>query len=191
MTEYKSINIQDENLIKRKQKLKNQKKQIENEIQKIVAKPENIVPFLVPGRLIHVKTNKDDWGWGVLVSFSKQRITAKNKDIFKSKQNNLDEIIDPTQPNYILDVYLYSKNKLTSDAYLQPGDPKQGDGRLGIVPVILHHSTIKAISTIQLNLPHNHRDADNSKTVEIMYMELLRRFENGKNLKILHPIDDM
>jgi ATP-dependent RNA helicase DOB1 len=27
-----------------------------------------------------VKTDKENWGWGILVSFSKQRITAKNKD---------------------------------------------------------------------------------------------------------------
>ena len=56
---------------------------------------------------------------------------------------------------------------------------------------MLHHSTVKAISTIMLNLPHNHRDADNTQTVEVMYKELLRRFESGKTLKLLHPIEDM
>jgi hypothetical protein len=40
-------------------------------------------------------------------------------------------------------------------------------------------------------LPPNHRDADNVKTVELMYMELLKRFEGGKTLKKLHPIEDM
>tara|TARA_B110000285_G_scaffold233177_1_gene306168 strand:+ start:2587 stop:2805 length:219 start_codon:yes stop_codon:yes gene_type:complete len=42
-----------------------------------------------------------------------------------------------------------------------------------------------------LNLPPNHRDADNVKTVELMYLELLKRFEGGKTLKKLHPIEDM
>jgi hypothetical protein len=56
---------------------------------------------------------------------------------------------------------------------------------------MLHHSTVKAISTIMLNLPHNYRDADNTQTVEVMYKELLRRFESGKTLKLLHPIEDM
>ena len=50
------------------------------------------MPFLVPGRLIQVKTDKENWGWGILVSFSKQRITAKNKDQFKNKQSQLSEI---------------------------------------------------------------------------------------------------
>ena len=29
------------------------------------------------------------------------------------------------------------------------------------------------------------------KTVELMYLELLKRFEGGKTLKQLHPINDM
>ena len=57
--------------------------------------------------------------------------------------------------------------------------------------MLLHHTTVEAISTIQLNLPSNHRDHDNVKTVEMMYMELLKRFENGNSLKILDPIEDM
>lgn len=71
LQEYKSIHIEDEALIKKKQKLKDQANKIKDEIRRIVVKPENIAPFLVPGRLIHVKTGQYDWGWGVLVSFSK------------------------------------------------------------------------------------------------------------------------
>ena len=29
------------------------------------------------------------------------------------------------------------------------------------------------------------------KTVELMYLELLKRFEGGKTMKHLHPIEDM
>ena len=52
-------------------KLKTQLASIDGEIRKIVTKPESLLPFLVPGRLIRVKTDKDDWGWGILVSFYK------------------------------------------------------------------------------------------------------------------------
>ena len=55
-------------------------------------------------------------------------------------------------------MYLYTKDMLTTDTLLQPGDIKKGDGRLGLIPVILHESTVYAISTIQLNLPSNHKD---------------------------------
>lgn len=52
-------------------KLKQQKTKIKEEIRKIVVRPENIVPFLVPGRMIHIKTEQFDWGWGILGSVSK------------------------------------------------------------------------------------------------------------------------
>lgn len=56
LQEFKSIKVEDEELIKKKQGLKEQSDQIKEEIRKIVVKPENIVPFLVPGRLVRIKT---------------------------------------------------------------------------------------------------------------------------------------
>ena len=69
----------------------------------------------------------------------------------------------------------------------QPGDVSARDGRLGIVPVVLHASTVHSISTIQIKLPHNHKQVE--PTVEMMYFELLKRF-NGE-LPLLHPLSDM
>jgi hypothetical protein len=40
-----------------------------------------------------------------------------------------------------------------------------------------------------VNLPHNHKQSE--KQVEMMYFELLRRFEGGQSLPLLHPIEDM
>ena len=69
----------------------------------------------------------------------------------------------------------------------QPGDPDLKDGRLGIVPVVLHASTVHSISTIQIRLPHNHKQVES--TVEMMYFELLKRFKGS--LPLLHPVSDM
>ena len=55
------------------------------------------------------------------------------------------------------------------------------------MPVVLHASTVHSISTIQIRLPHNHKQVE--QTVEMMYFELLKRFPNG--LPLLHPVDDM
>lgn len=103
----------------------------------------------------------------------------------------LADVISQTESSYILDIYLYTKDKLTSDAMLQPGDPKKGDGRLGPVPVLLSPSTVSAISTIQLNLPTHHRDAESPKVVEAMFMELMRRFDYGAKFNTLHPVEEM
>jgi hypothetical protein len=80
---------------------------------------------------------------------------------------------------------------LTTDTLLQPGDIKKGDGRLGLIPVILHESTVSAISTIQLNLPNNHKDQETAKTIELMFEQLMKRFDYGSVFKELHPIEDM
>lgn len=55
------------------------------------------------------------------------------------------------------------------------------------MPVVLHPSTITAISSIQMNLPHNNKQAE--KSIEMMYFELIKRFKG--NFPLLHPKTDM
>ena len=63
------------------------------QVRKIVAMPENVVPFLVPGRLIRVSilngTLEQDWGWGILVNFTKQKINPKNMTQVGAKNKEL------------------------------------------------------------------------------------------------------
>jgi hypothetical protein len=59
------------------------------------------------------------------------------------------------------------------------------------VPVILHPSNIAGISTIQMNIPHNLNSSENLRSVELMYFELMKRFENGDKLPLLDPKEDM
>jgi len=40
-------------------------------------------------------------------------------------------------------------------------------------------------------MPNNHRETDSAKTIELMFLEIMKRFEFGKTIKILHPLDDM
>jgi hypothetical protein len=91
-----------------------------------------------------------------------------------------------------VDVLLYVKNRLTSDYVLQPGDFAKKDGRLGVIPVLLHHSSVAAVSTIQMNLPsHNIQNAENLKQTELLYNEIMKRFANGDKLPLLDPLEDM
>merc|ERR1740130_1932238 len=45
------------------------------EKRQVIIKPENVAPFLNPGRLVAMKDGAVDWGWGVLVSAIRQKIT--------------------------------------------------------------------------------------------------------------------
>ena len=103
------------------------------------------------------------------------------------KNKALQQIIEQNESHYVLDVYLYVKDRLTGDNMCQPGNIEAKDGRLGIVPVVLHPSTIHSISTIQMTLPHNHKQAE--KSIELMYFELMKRFKG--DFPLLHPKTDM
>jgi len=61
--------------------------------------------------------------------------------------------MDSNESHYVLDVYLYVSDRLTNDNMVQPGNLVEKDGRLGIVPVILHPSTLHSISSVQVFLP--------------------------------------
>ena len=71
LEEESGLKIPNEDLLKKRSKISEQRIKIEQEIVKIVTQPENIVPFFVPGRLIKVKSDQMDWGWGILVNFTK------------------------------------------------------------------------------------------------------------------------
>lgn len=109
-----------------------------------------------------------------------------------AKKKDYLDVISKTEVHYIIDVLLYVKNRLTNDNVLQPGDFTKKDGRLGVVPVLLHPTSIAGIATIQMNLPsHNLTSAESLKQVEMLYGEIMKRFSNGDALPILDPIEDM
>lgn len=104
LTEFTSLNIPNEGLIRQRRKLENQLESVRSEVRTIVAEPENVVPFLAPGRLIRVslssgsENSSDDsakeWGWGILVNFTKQRINAKNIQQVGKQSKELASIIE-------------------------------------------------------------------------------------------------
>ena len=165
LEEFQGMKIPDEKLIRKKKKMLKQRDTVEKEVRRIVSQPQNIVPFLVPGRLIQVQVEgsseneaAQDWGWGVVVNFTKQKLNPKNLAQNVGRKNKeLQSIIEQNESHYVLDVYLYVRDRLTGDNMCQPGNPAEKNGRLGIVPVVLHPSTIHSISTVQVTLPHNHK----------------------------------
>jgi ATP-dependent RNA helicase DOB1 len=122
LREFQSIKIPDEKLVKERRKLEKQQVEVSQEVRKIVAEPENLVPFLVPGRLLRISVTNDsadgseqDWGWGILVNFTKQRINAKNIQQVGRQNKALASIIEQSDSHYVLDIFLYVKDRLTSE----------------------------------------------------------------------------
>lgn len=110
-------------------------------VKSIYQREENIISFLVPGRIIRIKdsVNKIDWGWGIVINFTRRRINVKS--VLKPDGQGLtknDKVvdIDENKPVLIIDVMLYVQKKIEGSE-IRPGDPQKKNGMLGIVPVML------------------------------------------------------
>jgi ATP-dependent RNA helicase DOB1 len=171
----------DEEKIKELLDIRLQIEKYENEISKIVTKPNNAVPFLAAGRLIKIR----GWGWGVCVNITKKNIELmiKNKKFIFDNMNSDDKTFE----TYIIDTLLYVKNTTDADSKLLPGDMSKDDGMLGVVPVIIN--SLENLSCLKINMSSDLKDRKVLKNMESILNEIFRRFKS--NIPLLDPIKDM
>ncbi|ETE72808.1 Superkiller viralicidic activity 2-like 2, partial [Ophiophagus hannah] len=101
--QYNEIEIPNEENVIIYYKIRQQLAKLGKEIEEYIHKPKYCLPFLQPGRLVKVKNEDDDFGWGVVVNFSK-------KSNVKLNSGELD-------PLYIAEVLLHcSKDSLKNSA---------------------------------------------------------------------------
>lgn len=181
-----SLQLTNEDGIREVISLQSQLTKYNEEITRIINQPENLVPFLVPGRLIKVK----GFGWGICVNVSKKNFELEIKKI-KNKSDALNIINTLNgQKNqvemYFIDVLLYVKNNIDSDSKLLPGNVESSDGQMGVVPIIIN--SVENISQIKVNIPRDLKDKKELKKAENFYIEVLRRFPE---IPLMDPIKDM
>lgn len=111
--------------------------------------------------------NKIDYGWGIVVNFTKKVINLKQS---KKKLDN----IENGKQQVIIDVLLYLDWKINSKNQIQPCDPKDWKGILGIVPVTL--GTVTQLSKVQMKMIPNLKDKKNIEKLQTFYYALLERF---------------
>lgn len=51
-----------------------------------MCQPQYMLPFFSIGRLIYIKNNDVEWGWGIVINFTKKRLAVKKK-----KKQDVDE----------------------------------------------------------------------------------------------------
>lgn len=149
------------------------------DVRDVMNHPTYALPFLQPGRLARIKYDNMDFGWGVVVTYSKASSKGKK---------------DPdAEPEYIMDVLLYCSNdsSASKDATghtvgIKPA-PSDNEGQLMIIPVSL--KAIECMSHIRLNLPKNLRSKDSLKAIYKSIVEVKKRFPD--NIPLLDPIKNM
>jgi len=138
-------------------------------------RPERILHFLRPGRVVRVRVAGVDYGWGVACSVSRRPLAPPQGGA-----------VPPASAHYTVDTLL---------RVLPPAQPGSGPrpspdgvaGELHVVPVLLH--CLSGVSALMIQLPEDLRAADARAAVGLALAELRARFPTG--LPRLDPVEDM
>ena len=153
----------------------------------MITHPTYSLPFLQPGRLVKVKHEELDFGWGVVISFQK-RLPPKGKP-----PPNPESVKPQTQ--YIVDVLLNCALGSAVGRDARNGSALTGvrpavDGEKSepvVVPVLL--ATVDAISHLRIHLPKDLRPREGRDTAWRAVREVERRFPS--NIGLLDPVENM
>ncbi|RDY13675.1 DExH-box ATP-dependent RNA helicase DExH10, partial [Mucuna pruriens] len=148
-------------------KLKLEIAQLEKKMMSKIIRPEIILYFLVPGRLIKVREGGTDWGWGVVVNVVKK----------------------PSEGGYLVDTLLHcSPGSSENSSRPKPCLPRPGEkGEMHVVPVQL--PLISALGKLRIAIPSDLRPLEARQSILLAVQELGNRFPQG--LPKLHPVKDM
>ncbi|KAL3868895.1 hypothetical protein ACJMK2_041651 [Sinanodonta woodiana] len=172
--QYKLLVVPNEEQVASYYKVRQQLDNLGKELLKFLHKPQYILPFLQPGRLVKVKNGEVDFGWGMVVNFQKKANQSKTSD---------------SGPSYVVEVLLnLTKESARSgnSALIKPC-PAGSKGEMQVVPVLLH--LIQAISAVRLYLPQDLKPLDNRQSVGKSIQEVQKRFPDG--LPLIDPVEDM
>jgi ATP-dependent RNA helicase DOB1 len=180
--EYERSNtiIIDEATVKDYYTLRQQLDTHTKDMRDVIMHPSYCIQFLQTGRLVKVKHQDHDFGWGAVVGFYPRKA-------------NKGEVVAPQQ-SYIVDVLLSvaADTKFVSQGNdgLPPGlrPPPPGDkGKMEVVPVVLH--CIESIGHLRIFLPTELKSTEQKNNVRKALDEVKKRFPDG--IAILDPIENM
>jgi len=155
--------------------------ELEKKMMAEITRPERVLYFLLPGRLVKVREGGTDWGWGVVVNVVKKPPTALG---------SLPPALSSTRGiSYIVDTLLHcSLGSSENGSRPKPSPPLPGEkGEMHVVPVQL--PLISALSKLRISVPSDLRPIEARKNILLAVQELEKRFPQG--LPKLNPVKDM
>ena len=181
LREANSIVVEEESVVATYHAWDSQLKQSIAERNAILRHPDYCLPFLQPGRLLFLKNDDLEWGWGVLIRFRR----PLNTDNISEAPIGVPNSISP----YILDV-LISVCKDDSGSIIPISQSGSGISEEMHV-VTFHLSVLWDLSAIRVNLPKDLKKDSTRASVKRSMGELERRFLNDGGIPLLDPIKDM
>ena len=166
---YEELQVEKLNHISTYHDIREQLDRLGADFRTFLTKPEYLLPFLQPGRMIKIKNEKSEFDWGIIVNFKK-----------KSPKN---PVKDKTV--IVIDTLLHISAESKEGSPVPCGLHEEGE--IEVVPVL--STLISQISSLRLYYPKDLRPADNRKSVLKTIQEVKKRFPDGPPL--LNPVTDM
>lgn len=137
-------------------------------------KPQYIVPFLQPGRLVRVRSGDQDFGWGAIINMKRQK--PQGDTSLEDETFVVDVLMQVTKET--------ARSRVASELCAVAEGEK---GEMVVIPLLLH--LIQQISSVRLFIPEDLRPLDNRMAVLKSIGEVKKRFKEG--VPLLDPIKDM
>ena len=181
--QWSNMQIPDEGIIREYYDLRKQLDGHTKDMRDVINHPNYCLQFMQPGRLVRIKHNDNDFGWGAVVNFTPRK---------PGKDQKAEDI--PPQQSYVIDVLLQvadiSSNGTRTYQDLPPGVHPALDGeksKMEVVPILL--SCVESIGHVRIFLPADLKSADQRNTARKSIDEVKRRFPDG--IAVLDPIENM
>ncbi len=180
----KETEVQNEEEVASYYRLREQLSLLGKEFHSWLVRPQYLIPFIQPGRLVSVRHRDKDFGWGAVVNFK--------KNAPKEKENPLN-----AETTYVVDTLLHvttesakSKNTDQLEPFSEADKNNSSDkGEIIVVPV--HLNLIQQISSVRIFMPSDLRPRDNRMAVHKTLQEIHRRFAGESGKPLLDPVKDM
>ncbi|KAL4964769.1 ATP-dependent RNA helicase MTR4 [Aspergillus stella-maris] len=177
-----NMTIADEGTIREYYDIRTQIDQFSDDVRAVISHPTYSIPYLVPGRFVHIKYKDYDFDWGVVVNHKRRKSQKGPQAVFSDHES------------YVVDVLLMVVDgvsvgtKTFEDLPQGVRPPKEGEkSQWAVVPLLLN--CIQSISHVRIQPPKDLQTADARAGVGKKVGEVKKRFPDG--IAVLDPIEDM
>ncbi|EGC38055.1 hypothetical protein DICPUDRAFT_53548 [Dictyostelium purpureum] len=174
-TQKKELTIRDESVVVEYASIKGQLQKLSEAMRDFTNQATYVLPFLNAGRLVRIRDGSVEWGYGIILNYSKRSIKSHG--------------ISDKSFEVIADVLLNCQ-KVTSDSSSAPKPCPPGEiGEPQVIPV-----SIKLFDGITSICLHINKDQDPNEFKHHLLKKLREtenRFKKEGGLPMIDPIEDM
>lgn len=180
-----NIVVEDEFRVKEYYDLKQQLQGYEDDSRQVISHPGHILPFLQPGRVVHVKIGNFDYGWGMVATFDKRANKNPSSRIYTDHEA------------YVVTVFVSSMFvdspvnliKLSNPDMPEGIRPARGEekSRAEYIPITL--DSIREISSVRLKMPDDYKSSAAKRSLVRTLKDLPKKLKDG--IPLMNPVDAM